>query len=156
MAAGGEFTDEQRALLAPPGLLYGHERRHGSHQTRPRLANAVMRTPEQEQQQQAPDTQAEAALLSPEKAYLFDTMGFLHLKAADGEGLTVAEVSRLSAALDWAGSDAAGSDLPMLRWPAPHGAAFRELLTHSNLSPALTTILGEGVGHSSQATCPCV
>ncbi len=32
------MTPEQRAVLAPPGLLHGEGRRHGSHQSRPRLA----------------------------------------------------------------------------------------------------------------------
>ena len=91
------MTPEQRAVLAPPGLLHGEGRRHGSHQSRPRLAvtgpapNGEGPTPaaEGEAGEAANFTlngkvknagEPSVPLMSREQAYIFDTMGFLHIK----------------------------------------------------------------------------
>ena len=106
-----EMTPEQRAVMAPPGLLHVDGRRNGSHQTRPKLniTYPLERTATVHSAKETDETvgtqpeRASAAvpavpLMGPEQAYLFDTTGYLHIKQA----ISAEEVSQLHTELDWA------------------------------------------------------
>ena len=118
-----EMKPEQRAVMAPPGLLHGHGRRNGSHQTRPKLdilypletGAATGSVNEVVDAQTVP-------LMGPEQTYLFDTTGYLHVKQA----VTAEEVLRLHAELDWAEQTGAGLGkmLQVRNVPMSHGASI--------------------------------
>eukprot|EP01043_Picozoa_sp_COSAG02_P013978 COSAG02_NODE_567_length_20212_cov_18.927460_12_plen_131_part_00 len=101
------MTPEQRNVLAPPGLLYGKNRRNGSHQNRPRLDityPVVRQTPETHTVLADDDNALPTApLMSPEQSYLFDTMGYLHMKRA----ISADDVNTLNSELDWGAASGA-------------------------------------------------
>ena len=114
-----EMKPEQRAVMAPPGLLHGDGRRNGSHQTRPKLDILYPKVATGSVKNEVVDAQT-VSLMGPEQTYLFDTTGYLHAKQV----ISAEEVLRLHAELDWAEQTGAGLGqmLQVRNVPMMHGA----------------------------------